>query len=214
MKAFFIFLLAACSLAAGRAQTDVPTGDDRRPMAVADSVATLSGAAPSVPLSLPLPPVPGARWSDFALMPGFGIGCDTSWRLHEGFNAQFGLSLSAAFGRHAPRGVGFGQNAAFAYVLPLTPRLSVAAGVYAANLDWGPLRHTEGGVAGIVGYRLSDAVSLYAYATHRFAPQESRLRYGAFPLFLCEPKERIGAMAEFKLGKNAMIQVSVERNEY
>lgn len=207
MKAFSMFLLAACSLIAGRAQTDVaPTATD--------SVAALSDLVAPQPLSVPLPPFAGGLRPDFALLPDLAAGYGMPWRLHEGFNAQFGMSLAAAFGRHAPRGVGFGQHAAFAYALPLTDRLSVAAGVYAAHTDWGPLRRTEGGVAGIVGYRFTDAVSLYAYAVHRFAPQETRRRYGAFPLFLAEPKERVGAMAEIKLGRNAMIQVSVEHHEY
>ena len=63
-------------------------------------------------------------------------GGDFGWRLHEGFNAQFGMSLTAGLGKHAPRGVGFGQSAAFAYVWPLSKKLSFAAGITATNFNW------------------------------------------------------------------------------
>lgn len=137
-----------------------------------------------------------------------------SWRLHEGFNAQLGMSLTAGFGKGAPRGVGFGQNAAFAYAMPLSKRFAAAVGVYAANMDWGGFRQTDGGVAAAVRYRVSDAVNLYAYGAKSFFPDNNSRRGGPFPLFLYTPSERIGAMAEFKFGRNVMFQVSVEKQRY
>ena len=138
------------------------------------------------------------------------------WPLHEGMNAQFGMSLTVGLGKHAPKGVGFGQSAALAYVLPLDNRWSLAAGVYARNMDWGGWHTTDGGVTGIVGYRLSEAVSLYAYGSKSFLPTDRRFRFRQplAPTYLFEPKERIGAAAEFKLGENAVIGVSVEHNKY
>ena len=59
------------------------------------------------------------------------------WQMHEGFNAQLGLSLTAGFGKGAPHGVGFSQQAAFGYAMPLSKRFAVAAGIYANNMDWG-----------------------------------------------------------------------------
>lgn len=211
MKRLFllIFAFAACCTTKLCAQQDnggQPLKADTLKAGTADTL-----LAP-LPPALDVPFMPAAGFD--ALSPSLYGAYGPSWRLHEGFNAQFGMSLSAAFGHGAPRGVGFGQHAAFAYALPAGKRLSFAAGVYAANMDWGGLRRTEGGVAGIIGYRLSDAVSLYAYATKRFTPDEYGHRCGMFPVFLYEPKERIGAMAEIKLGKSAMIQVSVERDGY
>lgn len=210
MKRFFFFLIIACctsGLLAQERQVERMQPADVAGAEVADTLRRLPLLPSSSSFVLPAPGFD-------ALSPCLYGGYGPSWRLHEGFNAQFGLSLSAAFGRGAPRGVGFGQHAAFAYALPATERLSFAAGVYASNMDWGGLWRTEGGVAAVVGYRLTDAVSLYAYGTKRIVPREDRSRYGMFPLYLYEPKDRVGAMAEFKLGNNAMIQVSVERHEY
>ena len=71
-------------------------------------------------------------------------------------------------------------------------------------------------MTGIVGYRLSEAVSLYAYGSKSFLPTDRRFRFRQplAPTYLFEPKERIGAAAEFKLGENAVIGVSVEHNKY
>lgn len=138
-----------------------------------------------------------------------------SWRLHEGFNAQLGMSLSVGFGKNAPSGVGFGQTAAFAYALPLSERFAAAVGVYANNMDWGGLRQTDGGVAAALQWRVSDAVSLYAYGAKSFLPANRTVAaFVPFPAYLNTVRDRVGAMAEFKVGKNAMIQVSVEKQSY
>lgn len=144
---------------------------------------------------------------------------DWSWRLHEGFNAQFGLSVGAGLGKHAPKGVGFGQTAAFAYLKPVTPRLSVAAGVFATNFDWGSWRRTDVGIGGVVAYKVNDNINLYAYGQKTFLPRQTDLwgrqvRRDPFPVFLDVPRDRIGAAAEFKIGQNAMIGVSVEHRSY
>lgn len=138
------------------------------------------------------------------------------WRLHEGLNAQLSLSLSAAFGKHAPSGVGFGQTAALAYLAPVTPKLSMAAGLFASHTDWGAWRRTDVGAGAALAYRLNDRVNLYAYGSKTFTPRLSGRRMAAepFPLFIDVPRDRIGAAAEFKVGKNAMIGVSVERTGY
>ena len=81
---------------------------------------------------------PLTLWTDFySCVPTmWDMGWD-SWQLHKGFNAQLSLHAIAGFGSGAPRGVGFGQDAAFMYALPLTSRLSAAGGLYVSNLDWG-----------------------------------------------------------------------------
>ncbi len=216
MKAKLIFalsaLLALCPALSLRAQV-AGEGNAARPVesgSPAASADTLPGASSAgaadavwddVPLTAPMydiasPALPGP----------FG-----GWRLHEGLNAQVGLSVTAGIGKGAPRGVGFGQTAAFAYVLPLSKKVSFAAGVYARNMDWGAYRSTDVGIAGTLAYRPSDRVSLYLYGTKSFMPRGDRGRYGYFG----EPwydnfKDRIGAAAEFKIGDNASIGVSLE----
>lgn len=183
----------------------------------ADSLASDTIAPASGEVALP--------WFEPSLTAGgYGLaGCGLcgglyapAWRLHEGFNAELGLSLSAGLGKHAPRGVGFGQTAAFAYLLPVTKRLSVAAGIFASNMDWGAWRRTDAGVAGVMAYQLSDRVSLYAFGSKTFLPREEGFnkRRDPFPLFFDLPRDRFGAAAEFKIGNNAMIGVSVERTGY
>ena len=88
---------------------------------VPDTVKTVD-APDSLGMSAPLyaPFVrPYGLWGGiYSCLPTFyGAGPD-SWKLHEGFNAQFSLSVTAGLGSHAPRGVGFGQDAAFMYAQP------------------------------------------------------------------------------------------------
>ncbi len=197
LRLFMTGATAICAVAVAVAQTDElprvsPTEE------YCDSVAA---AELSLPLFMPAPA--------FTASP-FGWDIPGSWRLHEGFNARFSMSVSTAFGRHALRGVGFGQEAAFAYALPLTDRLSFAAGICAGNLEWGGLRRTEVGLAGILTYRVNDAVSLSAYASKSLVPRYRYPLRGGLPLYLPGGGDRIGAMAEFKVGKNAAVQISVE----
>ena len=213
MERHFRLLLLLFAALPALAQAQFATDDGptatatARDTLAADSLAGETYTEPALPLlDLGAPGLDGCAPWDYGL---YG----PAWRLHEGFNAQFALSLTAAFGRGAPSGVGFGQSAALAYALPLGKRFDMAAGVYAAHLDWGGYQRTEGGFAALLRYRLTDRVSLYAYGTKRFLPSHN-LRQDFFPLYLPAPKDRLGAMAEFKIGNNAMIQVSVERNSY
>ena len=110
--------------------------------------------------------------------------------------------------------------------MPLSKRFAVAAGIYANKMDWGAFNDREVGLAAAVQYRVNDAVNVYAYGAKSFFPngRNRQLRYNFLtgyatpaPLpayFWGIPSERFGAMAEFKLGKNAMIQVSVEHQKY
>lgn len=163
--------------------------------------------------------VPVADWGGYGLLgPASYAGAyGQAWWLHEGFNAQFSLSATMAFGKHAPSGVGFGQTAAFAYLAPITPRLSFGAGIYATNMDWGGWRRTDVGIGGMLAYKLTDRINLYAYGAKTFLPQATfdKFRRDAFPLFLDGlPRDRFGAAAEFKIGNNAVIGVCVERASY
>lgn len=222
LRVLAVVLTLAASFATAQAQTDgsATRHADGETPAVADSAtkATLDATAPSLyfaPMGIALPYGLG----------GYGLGGlsplssdidGSAWRLHEGFNAQFGLSLSAGLGKHAMKGVGFGQNAAFAYVAPITPKLWVAAGIFASNLDWGSWRRTDVGIGGMMAYDVSERVNLYVYGSKSFVPRagDFSFRHDPFPIFLEQPRERIGAAAEFKVGNNAMIGVSVEHRRY
>ncbi len=217
-----LVLLLASLQAAAQTDGEAMKREFGDPFMQADSLAADSLTRQTAPVSplprLPLSPyaapmLPTSPWGYAWLPDAWGL---SPWPLHEGMNAQFGMSLSVGLGKHAPKGVGFGQSAALAYVLPLNNRWSLAAGVYARNMDWGGWHTTDGGVTGIIGYQLSEVVSLYAYGSKSFLPTDRsfRFRHALAPTYLFEPKERLGAAAEFKLGEKAVIGVSVEHNKY
>lgn len=217
-----LVLLLASLQAAAQTDGEAMKREFGDPFMQADSLAADSLTRQTAPVSplprLPLSPyaapmLPTSPWAYAWLPDAWGL---SPWPLHEGMNAQFGMSLTVGLGKHAPKGVGFGQSAALAYVLPLNNRWSLAAGVYARNMDWGGWHTTDGGVTGIIGYRLSEVVSLYAYGSKSFLPTDRsfRFRHALAPTYLFEPKERLGAAAEFKLGEKAVIGVSVEHNKY
>lgn len=134
-----------------------------------------------------------------------------SWQLHRGFNAQLGLSVTAGFGKYAPRSVGFGQNAAFMYVAPITPRLTVAGGLYVNNLDWGGYRQTEAGVTAMAAYRVNDFVNIYAYGSKRLTSPSRNFGFGLYPYLWDNSADyRYGAGVNVKVGKAADIQLNVE----
>lgn len=188
-------------------------GQDVAPQRRAAPAAPDTAAADTL-LALPLAAEPAflLRAPGFEGMSPFAAGLDgCGWQLHAGFNAALSLNVTAGFGSHAPRGAGFGQDLAFAYAFPLTQRLSAAAGLCATHFNWGPFRWTGGGLAAALAYRLTDDVSLYAYGAKSFLPRKGFGLHGPLPLFLHPDGDRIGAMIDFKVGRNASIQVSVER---
>lgn len=224
-----LFIICCCGgWSTSYAQSEVREGVSVSP----DSLATLSDSLDTTQhLLLPVASTPTwdvcapAAFTPFDMAaPGFSgchplAGCyDTSWwRLHQGLNASLSMSVTAAFGRGAPRGVGFGQSAAFAYALPLTQKLSLAAGIYAHNMDWGRWHHTDVGVSAALCYKATDRVNVYGYVTRRFMPRPGGVRFSlaptavpSHPYFPLPFTTRIGGMAEFKIGENAMIQVGVE----
>lgn len=189
-------------------------GVDRRGLIAPDS--TVRFALPVLDFSAP----------GFNGLSPWNYGVQPVWQMHQGFNAQLGLSVTAGFGKGAPHGVGFSQQAAFGYAMPLSKRFALAVGVYANNMDWGAFNQREAGVAAAVQYQVNESVNIYAYGAKSFFPDSNnrRFRYG-WPIgygrpapmpgcFWGIPSERVGAMAEIKLGKNAMIQVSVEHQKY
>lgn len=135
-----------------------------------------------------------------------------TWELHKGFNASIGLNVTFSPSKWAPSGVGFGQDFAFMYAVPVSDRLSIAAGLYATNMDWGFLRYRNVGFAGVAAYRLTDKISIYAYGNESFMPNRPAYWY---PLPNYTP-DRIGGMVNFKLGESSSISIGVEgrKNDY
>lgn len=129
------------------------------------------------------------------------------WALHEGFNAQLGMSVTMGFGKHAPKGVGIGSDAAFIYALPVGKRFAVAAGVTMHTLDWGGWKMRDATVMGIAAYRLNDFMNVYAFGEKSLLPQSQR----ALP-FRQRGEERWGGAVDFSLGNNVFIQVGVSQS--
>ena len=129
-----------------------------------------------------------------------------NWDLHKGFNASLGMNVSVGFGHNRLHGVGFGQDAAFLYAVPLNKRLSVAGGVYATNMDWGNYSYRNVGITGIAAFKATDRITIYGYGNkslmpHKFAP--------LYPLPNFAP-DRLGGMVNFKVGESASFSIGVE----
>lgn len=185
-----------------RAQDEV-TPDTVKTVDVPDSLGL------SVPLYAPFVR-PYNLWGGmYSCLPtSYGAGLD-AWKLHEGFNAQLSLSVTAGLGSHAPRGVGFGQDAAFMYAVPLTGRLSVAGGVYMSHMDWGGFNYRQVGVAGVAAFQVNEKVSLYAYGSKALLPQKVPPYWSPYV-----GGDRFGGMLHVKFNDTFSMGFSVERRSY
>lgn len=153
-----------------------------------------------------------------ALFPTHGIFAPAAfphyipWTLHEGLNAQFAFSISAAFGRRAPRGAGFGEQASLAYALPVGKHGLLAAGIYAANLDWGGRRQTDVGLSALYAHEVNERLTLYAHLSKRLAGKDDFLP--AYPLLLRTPDFSAGAGFDYKLSERFGVGFSVSVEQY
>lgn len=129
-----------------------------------------------------------------------------NWELHKGFNASLGMHVTFSPSKYAPSGVGFEQDAAFMYAVPINNRFSVAAGLYATNMDWGFINYKNVGIAGVAAFKLNDRITLYGYGNKSLMPQRSPLYY---PLPNFSP-DKLGGMINFKIGESSSISFGVE----
>lgn len=129
-----------------------------------------------------------------------------NWELHKGFNASIGMNVTFSPSKYAPSGVGFGQDVAFMYALPVNNRLSVAAGLYATNMNWGFINYRNIGIAGVAAFKLNDKITLYGYGNKSLMPQRSPMYY---PLPNFAP-DKFGGMINFKIGESSSISFGVE----
>ena len=137
---------------------------------------------------------------------GYGLMGYHNWDLHKGMNLSLGASVFTGFGKYAPSGTGFAQNASGMYAWPITDRLSFAAGVYLLNATWGGLNLRDTGVSGVLGYRLNERWEGYLYG------QKSLIK-PRVPLYFYESQElgdRIGAAIKYNFSPSFFIQFSVE----
>lgn len=135
-----------------------------------------------------------------------------NWELHEGFNASLGMSVTFSPNKFAPSGVGFGQDAAFMYAVPINSRLSIAGGLYATNMDWGRINYKNIGIAAVAAFKVNDKITLYGYGNKSLIPKRSPMYY---PLPNFSP-DKFGGMINFKLGESSSISFGVEgiRSDY
>lgn len=178
------------------------------------------------------------RMPTYTFFHPWSLGCPTTWRLHEGFNAEVGFSVSGNFGKNRIKGVGFGEHFAAAYAMPFgkDKRWIGAIGLYADRLDWGVYHRTEAGVAGVLGYSVNNWCNLYVYGAYNFVPGidngpnpyalrypcwggSGYMGYGGYGCgYPFDPyanlRGRIGGAAEFKIGNAASITVAFEHDFY
>ena len=99
-----------------------------------------------------------------AIANNWGYG-DYGWGLHKGLNFSVDLSAFATFGKHAPHRGGFTQTINATYLTPITKdnKLWMALGGYVNNINYGGDNLHDGGVYGILGYRINEHWEAYVY---------------------------------------------------
>lgn len=88
-----------------------------------------------------------------------------AYGLHPGLNMSVDLSAFATFGKNVPHRGGFTQTIDAAYLMPLTKdkKLWMALGAYVNNINYGGDNYHDGGIYGMLGYKLNEHWEVYAY---------------------------------------------------
>lgn len=99
-----------------------------------------------------------------AIANNWGYG-NYGWGLHKGMNFSVDLSAFATFGKYAPHRGGFTQTINATYLTPITKdnKLWMALGGYVNNINYGGDNLHDGGVYGILGYRINEHWEAYVY---------------------------------------------------
>lgn len=213
LRLFVMTLLATlcCGLPAQEVTTDVAQTAAAAEEVTTDTALCASRRSTWWPIG-PFTDVAAPGFHGFS--PLYGGWRGGAMRLHEGFNASLGMSLTIPFGKNAPRGVGFGRDVTLAYVKPLSERWSMAAGIYAAGMSFGGWNDNEVSLSAALAYQVNDDITLYGYGTKSLLSPARWRADGVLPWMYRMPKDRIGAMAEWKPTESLMIQVSVEKHNY
>lgn len=115
-----------------------------------------------------------------AIANNWGYG-NYGWGLHKGLNFSVDLSAFATFGKHAPHRGGFTQTINATYLTPITKdnKLWMALGGYVNNINYGGDNYHDGGVYGILGYRINEHWEAYVYGQLSIANNYDNI-YGGY----------------------------------
>lgn len=104
------------------------------------------------------------------------------WGLHKGINLSVDLSAFATFGKNVPHRGGFAQTIDATYLVPVTKdnKLWMALGAYVNNVNYGGDSYRDGGVYGMLGYKINSHWDAYVYGQLSIANNYSSL-YGRYP---------------------------------
>lgn len=137
--------------------------------------------------------------------------CGTyNWDLHRGLNINIGASVFAILGKHSPyKGAGFGQNISAMYAVPLTGKLSFAAGGYLNNMYWAHSSYRDAGVNAVLGYKFDEHWEAYLYGQKSLTNKRMPM-----PLYdMSSLGDRVGAAVRYNFNPNFSIQVSVSTGD-
>lgn len=101
------------------------------------------------------------------VVPTTGYNC-FGQHLHEGLNVSLGASVSAAWGKYAPKGAGFSESVNLTYLKALNKHASLAVSGYVSNTDWDKYSFRAGGISALFNYRFNEHWEAYAYVQKNF----------------------------------------------
>lgn len=130
------------------------------------------------------------------------------WNLHEGVNARFSFGAAAGFGKGAPKGVGLEERVELAYAGKWGKKWKYAVMLQGSNMTWGPQRHRDLSLTGIVGYRAGEKFSLYAFFSKSL--MHSGCDMPLSPYYHKPTTDRVGFVADWTFGDNFWLQIAVE----
>ncbi len=90
------------------------------------------------------------------------------WRLHPGLNINLGASAFYNMGKGYFNGGGFSQDVSIQYVTNISPKLTISLGGYLNHITYKGDNYFVGGVNAMLGYRLDDHWSAYAFVQKAF----------------------------------------------
>lgn len=129
-----------------------------------------------------------------------------SWDLHEGLNVTLGMSVIAQFGKHARSGAGFGQDVAMMYAVPLSKKLSFAAGGYFNRMSWSHDSFYDAGITAMLGYRFDEHWEAYISGQKSITSSN----YIPYPLYNMRALgDRLRATVRYNFNPSMSIEVSV-----
>lgn len=195
MMRYFLFLLLSLSFLVGKGQ------ESKSAKAFSKDSLSLSS-----PRSFAFARRSPLRWGNSYWFNPMGYGV-----LHEGFNAQVSLSGTMAFGKHAPKGVGFGKDLSLSYLHRFSPHWSAAVGAYGSHFSWNGFQSTDIGVTAMLAYQATDRLTLYAYGTKTLTPERPHIpSYWLYEYSTPLSGDRLGVAAGYKINEKFHIQVNVE----